>query len=173
MVFRRNSRLGNKINRIKHVIDSEGVLAGGVNSINNIANSVTARAGVFNPVEVEVGATINAFYVTLFVIGATGAPLNGAIQWYIAKQRSGQNSTADFPDPNNVGVSNLRNQIFHQEKGLAGSGDGTAMVFKGVIVVPKGMRRQRDGDQFFIKLNSGDTTNDATFCIQVHYNEFL
>ncbi len=173
MAFRRrSSRLGLKINRLKHVVDVEGALSGGVNSISTIANAVNERGASFNPSQVLVGSTINAFYITLFVIGATGAPLNGAIQWYIAKQRIGQNNITDFPDPDNVGVSDIRNQIFHQEKGLAGSGDGTAMVFKGVIVVPKIYRRQRAGDQFFIKLNSNDVGNDAQFCIQVHYNEF-
>ncbi len=154
------------------MIDSEGVLTGGVESVTPICNAVNVRDDPFKSVQTLVGSTVNALYITLFAIGATGAPVNGSIAWYVAKQRIGQNSSTNFPDPRAVGDSEIRNQVFHQEKGLAGSGDGTAMAFKGVVVVPKIYRRQRAGDQFFIKLVSTDATNDAQFCLQIHYNEF-
>ncbi len=159
------------VNKIKHVVDNFGNLSGGVVSVIPQVTTVVADSAVFNPAEVKLARTINAFFVSIFVIGSTGAPLNGSIDWYIAKVRSGQ-TFGSFPDPGQTGISDVRNQIFHEEKGLAGSGDGTAMAFKGVIVVPRGMRRMREGDVFLLKLKSGDVTSDATFCTKFIFNSF-
>ncbi len=171
MVFRR-SLSARPIQKIKHVIDSEGALAGAANSVNVILQAVQATGSPFVPGDVKFSATVNAFFLSIFNIGATGSGQDGSINWYIAKAHAFQDATTDFPDPGNTGSSALRNQIFHEEKGLAGSADGSPMVFKGVIVVPKGMRRIRQGDSFFIKLRSTDATNNVNFCIKAIYNEF-
>ncbi len=124
----------------------------------------------FKPGDIRVGATINGFYLSIFVIGSTGAPLSGPINWYIAKTGEGQ--FASLPEPGQTGVSKLRNQIVHEEKGLSGSGDGTPMVFKGVIAVPRGMRRMREGDQWQVVINgtTGDTNN---FCVKSIYKSYF
>ncbi len=122
------------------------------------------------PSEVMVGAKINGFFISYFLIGGTGAPVGGSQNWYIA-QRHSEQSNASFPDPGETGTSLLRNQIIHEEKGLVGSGDGTAMAFKGVIVVPRGMRRMREGDDWLLvaKNNSTDSVN---FCLKSIYKSF-
>ncbi len=157
---------------IKHVVDTEGALSGGAQSIVTIATTGAVRSSPFNPVENIVGDHVNAIFLSIYLIGATGSGQSGAINWYIAKNRFGQSTTTNFPDAGNTGVSLVRNQIFHEEKGLAGSADGTPMAFKGVIMVPKGMRRMREGDGFFIKLNSTDITNDVNFCVKAIYKSF-
>ncbi len=159
------------VNRIKHVVDSEGVLTGAASSTTDIANAVVTRNAVFNPVEVEVGEQINGVFVSIFNIGASGVGANGSINWYVGKRRGGQ-SLSDFPAAGQTGVSNVRNQIFHEEKGLAGSQDGTPMAFKGVIVIPKGMRRMREGDVIFFRFRSTDATNDVNFCLKSIYNSY-
>ncbi len=169
---RRTSRLGTQIHSIKHVIDSEGALTGASSSTNVFATAVVARNTVFNPAEVVVGETVNGIFLSIFMIGATGSGQDGSLNWYIAKSRSGQLPGADFPDPGSTGISDLRNQIFHEEKGLAGSADGTAMAFKGVVVIPRSMRRMREGDQLFIKLRSTDAVNNVNFCIKSIYKSF-
>ncbi len=169
MAFGRRRSL-QPLNSTKHVIDSEGGLTS-TPSTNVIAEGVTVLNAVLNPVQCVTGSVVNGVYVSLFVIGDTGAPVGGSITWYICKARSGQDFTNDFPLPVAVGTSDVRNQIFHQEKGLAGSGDGTAMVFKGVIAIPKSMRRMREGDRIAIRimLNSADS---AQFCLQSIYKSW-
>ncbi len=171
MVFRRRFRSMSPINRVKHVVDSSGAVVGGTSSRNDIVTTAVVRPDPYNPSFSVLGSTINAIFLSIFVIGSTGAPLSGPIDWYIAKSRSGQNPTTNFPEPGNTGVSEVRSQIFHEEKGLSGSGDGTPMVFKGVIAIPKHMRRVREGDVIFVKISAttGDTNN---FCIKAIYNEF-
>ncbi len=166
--FRNSSR--RPINSIKHIIDSFGNLSGAAPSVNDIVVAVpNVDPAVFNPLNVRVGATVNAFFLSVFVIGATGAPLNGPIDWYLIKTHTSQTS---LPPAGGTGTSSLRNQIIHEEKGLAGSGDGTPMAFKGVIVIPRGMRRMREGDKWTILIKSEDATSDGQFCIKAIYKSF-
>ncbi len=165
MPFRRRVPL----NSLKHVVDLEGGLTS-TKSVSVIAQQTAVRSsGAFNPVEVLTGERINAFFITVFIKGSSGTTVNGSQNWYIMKQHAGQ--AAVVPDPANTGQSNIRNQIFHEEKGLVGSGDGVPMIFKGVIVVPRGMRRIREGDVFqLVLLNNG--TDAAEFCIKAIYKSF-
>ncbi len=168
MPFRRMSRLGNIVKSYKHVVDLEG----GLTSTASVNVLATGTDDVISPLtQVPTGSTINGIFISFYIIGDTGAPLAGPLDWYIAKLRSGQTAATDFPAPGLTGVSSVRNQIFHEEKGLSGSGDGTPMVFKGVIVIPKGMRRMRAGDVIFIKAKS-NTTDTPSFCIKAIYKHF-
>ncbi len=163
------SRLGNQIHSFKHVIDTSGGLTS-TKSIVSLALGVEVKT-VDSPNQVLVGETINGIYLSIFIIGSTGAPLEGPLDWYIAKARAGQNQNTSFPDPGNTGISDVRNQIIHEEKGLSGSGDGTPMVFKGVIAIPKGMRRMREGDEIIVQLKA--TGADApNFCVKAIYKSF-
>ncbi len=170
MPFRRGSRLGNLIQSKKHVVDAGGGLTDATSTVI-LSTSVAQPDFSTTPTEVEIGSTVNGMFIIINIIGSTGAPLSGPVDWYISKFRSGQNINTSFPDPGNTGIASVRNQIFHEEKGVPGSGDGTPHVFKGVIAIPRGMRRQREGDQFFIKLkmSTGDT---GTFCLKSIYKEF-
>ncbi len=172
VVFRRRSSALRPVNRIKHVLDVEGTLlqSGAVVTVP-LATVVAVRTDPINPVEVEVGSTVNGFFLSVFVVGATGAPLGTtSVNWLIGKKHSGQS----LPAPTTVGTSDLRNQIVHEEKGLAGSGDGTPMAFKGVVGVPRGMRRNRSGDQWELKLSlTASATADAVFCVKAIYNSYF
>ncbi len=172
MPFRRGYSSKRPVNSVKHIVDTFGELAGAVDSGNIFATTVPNTDSVtFNPVSVRMGATVNAFFISLFIIGATGAPLNGPLDWFLIKTHTGQ--AAQVPSPGATGTSNLRNQIIHEEKGLAGSGDGTAMAFKGVVMIPRGMRRFREGDNWRIVIRSEDTTNNAQFCLKVIYKSYF
>ncbi len=157
------------INSIKHIIDTEGALTGGGSSSVEIAIAVPNVGTSFVANQVRVGAKVNGFFLSVFAIGATGSGQTGSINWFIMKLHSGQTS----PTPGGTGTSDMRNQIIHEEKGLAGSADGTPMAFKGVVVVPRGMRRMREGDRFLIKLVSTDATNDVNFCVKAIYKSFF
>ncbi len=126
---------------------------------------------VFAPGDVRVGAKINGFFLSIFFIGATGSTTGGSINWYIIKEHA--NQTNFLPVPGQTGTSTMRNQIFHEEKGLAGSEDGTPMAFKGVIVVPRGMRRMREGDAFRIVFKGGNDTEEWSFCIKAIYKSYF
>ncbi len=173
MVFRRRSSALRPVNSIKHVIDTEGALAmTGASSISDVVVAVpNLDPNSFTPNEVRVGAKVNGFFISVFIIGSSGAGIGASINWYIIKVHDQQTV---LPLPGETGSSAIRNQIFHEEKGLAGSADGTPMAFKGVIAVPKGMRRMRQGDKFqiVIALNAA-ATDAATFCLKAIYKSYF
>ncbi len=168
MVFRRRSRLGQVIDSYKHIIDTSG----GLSSTASVISLATGIDTVTDPkTQVPTGAIVSGIFISFYIIGSSGAPRTGPIDWYIGKLRTGQNGTTDFPDPGQTGGSGVRNQILHEEKGLSGSGDGTPMVFKGVIAIPRSMRRMRDGDVIFIKA-IGTGTDNPNFCVKAIYKHF-
>ncbi len=161
------------INSIKHVLDTEGALTGGTASAVPVLVAVpNVDTTTFVPGDVRVGAKVNGIFLSIFMIGATGAGQTGSLNWYIGKQHSAQ-VLSNEAQPGNTGISKVRNQIFHEEKGLAGSADGTPMAFKGVIVIPRGMRRMREGDSIVVVLRSTDTMNDVNFCVKAIYKSYF
>ncbi len=165
MPFRRRM---NPIQSYKHIIDAGGGLTSTVSTVD-VSQAVQARTGA-SPNECVIGETVNGLFVIVNILGATGQGVTGPVDWYIIKQRSNQ-AVGTLPDPGNTGNDIMRSQIFHEEKGVSGSADGTPHVFKGVIVVPPNMRRQREGDKFLIRLKMTDP-DTGTFCVKVIYKSF-
>ncbi len=168
---RRGSSLGTIIDSKKHIIDIESVLVSAGTTVTIPFVTVTAsQSDPFVAGEVPYGSRINGFFISFFALGATGSAIGGSVNWYIIKTHQGQTS---LPNPGATGISNLRNQIVHEEKGLAGSGDGTPMAFKGVVVVPKSMRRLREGDGWLLiaRLDPKAVTN-ADICFKAIYKAF-
>ncbi len=173
LVPRFQRRALSPINSIKHVVDAEGTLTeNGAASIVPLVVAVpNVDSSTFTPGDVRVGGKVNGIFLSIFVIGASGAQIGASVNWYIIKTHDQQTS---IPLPGNTGVSELRNQIFHEEKGLAGSGDGTPMAFKGVIAIPRGMRRMRQGDQIQVSLSiNALATSDANFCVKAIYKSYF
>ncbi len=80
------------------------------------------------------------------------------IDWYIIHSPGNAFGTTfdatNLPTPGATGVHNNKNKIIHTEKGLSGvavaasNAYGNAMVFKGVIRLPRGKQRVAAGDQW-------------------------
>ncbi len=169
MVFRRGRSL-TPINSIKHILDIEGVWTSAA-SESVIAVAVpNVDTTTFKPGDIRVGGKINGIFFSVFAIGDTGAPVAGSVNWYFVKKHTGQG--ASTPIAGQTGTSPMRNQIIHEEKGVPGSGDGTPMVFKGVIAIPRGMRRMREGDSWSIIANT-TTASQVNFCIKAIYKSYF
>ncbi len=167
-------RMGSSIrpvNSIKHIIDAEGALSAATASGVPLAVTVPTFSATFKPGDIRIGGKINGFYISVFMIGTGASGQQGSLNWILYKEHAGQAAIA--PTPNNVGISEIRNQVIHQEKGLAGSEDGSPMIFKGVIAIPRGMRRMREGDTWFIRLLNTDAVNDVNFCVQSIFKSYF
>ncbi len=159
------------INRIKHVADSQTSIP-----INTNVPVIIAVAKD-NPVlsvasECALGCKINAFFISVEVVASeldAGATPN--FYWYLWKN-PGANLTA--PQPNSVGTSDNKKHVIHQEMVMINAVvNGTPRsVFKGVIVIPKGMRRMGPEDQWLMQHFIPSTGVTVNSCAQVHYKEF-
>ncbi len=152
----------------KKVVDTEGSLADASDSVSvfMVGEGSVPTAGVAN---VPNGARINGIFVSVFLLGDSGSGAVGSLNWYIACRRQAQSAVTDFPSPGATGDSPVRNQIIHEEKGLAGSLDGTPMVFKGVIAIPRQYRRVREGDNWFLKVKG---LTGYQFCFKTVYKYY-
>ncbi len=139
-------------------MESSGILAAGTNSVlDNIIVGVD-QADLAVTDEVTTGSKVNGFYFSCFFIAEGGEISNEVplVDWYIIKNPSSTfASTFDathLPTPGAQGSNANKKFIIHSEKGLTGGGDaslaGVPMIFKGVIVIPRGYRRIGVNDKF-------------------------
>ncbi len=166
MVFRRRSNL-RPIHRIKHVVDEQGGLTVGTQVAAIIANSVDAPV-LANDDQCETGSKINSFFITCEVAAQSAAALSNC--YFALYKNPGNNLTP--PNINVVGQSDQKNLFIHQEMVMLERADNgnPRTLFKGVILVPRGMRRNAPNDRWLILLLSPGLIVD--YCIQVHYKEF-
>ncbi len=104
-------------------------------------------------IECPVGASIRSVHVVVQMSStAGGVGLVGA--WYMTIFRHGQTGV-DFPAPQwtAIGLSTIRNQIWHSEMFVVGSNDSNGYRFQKQILVPKWCQRVRAGDFMAIRTN--------------------
>ncbi len=105
--------------------------------------------------EVPVGAKISRIFVSLNFVSATGGDTS-SFKWYLAKSRSGQSGATDFPtaDWSDIGLSQVRNQIFYSVTSQVGTEDAGPYKFGRWLKIPKIYQRMRAGDAFFVKVSN-------------------
>ncbi len=169
--FRRNQMAIRPVNRIKHVVDSGVTLAKATNLAQNLALTIdTPSLGATS--SVETGSKINGFYLRVEI--ASNDPIDvGAIPnvyMYVWKNVGGNLTVIN---PNAVGSNDNKRFVIHQEMSMIenkGQGSNSRTLFNGVIVVPKGMRRNAPNDVWQLVVLSPSL--DVALCFQCHYKEF-
>ncbi len=117
----------------------------------------------------ETGSTVNAIYLRVEVVntGVTGVLSNA----YMLVGKNPGNNIA-LPVANTVGTDDNKRFVFHQEMVMLQIVDNSnpRTLFNGVIVIPKGYRRNAPDDRLQLKIFSPGV--ELTFCVQCHYKEF-
>ncbi len=169
MPFRRRS-FGSAIrpvHRIKHVVDFQGVLVAGTNKTETLISTVDAPV-LANTNEVETGSKVNGIYLHVELIATSAAALPNV--YMLIMKNPGANVAV--PAPNAVGANDAKRYVIHQEMVMfQKQADGNPRtLFNGVIVIPRGYRRQGPADLLQIKMLAPGVA--AEYCIQCHYKEF-
>ncbi len=155
------------VNRIKHVFDFQGATTAGTVDLRTIINTVDAPVlGSSN--QVETGSLVNAIYLKVEVVATSSAALSNCYMM-IAKNPGGN---LTLPSPNIVGTSDNKKYIIHQEMLMLQQQDNSnpRTLFNGVIVIPRGYRRNGPNDTLTISVLAPGV--NINFCIQAHYKEF-
>ena len=168
MAFRR--RFGQSlrpVNRIKHVVDFQGGSNAGTAYVVNLL-AATDTPTLAATASVETGSKVNGIYLKVEIYGTSGAALSN-VYMYVAKNPGGN---LTLPAANTVGSNDNKKYVIHQEmvmlQEVADSNPRT--VFNGVIVIPRGYRRNGPNDLLVLTvLAPGVNTN---MCMQAHYKEF-
>ncbi len=161
------------VHRIKHVVDAQ--IAVPVNTaIENVIALVKDAPSLANTNEVETGAKINGFFITVEAITTESATAKTPNFYLAIWKNPGNNIT--MANGNAIGSSDSKNLVIHQEMVMlqgSASDDGVPRnIFKGVVVVPKGMRRCAPNDRWQIQYFIPSTGVATVTCLQVHYKEF-
>lgn len=169
MVFRRrNSMSLRPINRIKHVVDSQGVLATpGTAVVVQLIETVDAPV-IANTAENVTGSKVNGIYLKVECYATSTAAL---ANFYMAIFKNPGNALTN-PAINAIGASDIKKYIIHQEmvmleKNTTGN---PRTVFNGVIAIPKGYRRNGPDDRLKCILLAPGVT--VEYCLQCHYKEY-
>ncbi len=168
MPFRRRS--GNSlrpVNRIKHVIDSQAAATAGTQIATSLIDTEDAP-DLADTDSVHTGSTVNAIYLKAEAVALTSAALPNI---YMAVFKNPA-SALTAPNANVIGSSDLKKYFIHQEMNMMQRQDGSnpRTLFNGVIVIPKGYRRNRPDDNMSVLFFSPGI--NFKVCVQCHYKEF-
>ncbi len=163
----RSGNLLRPVNRIKHVVDLQFATAAGA-AISQDLILATDTPTLANSEEVQTGSTINGIYLKLEANATTSAALPNA--YMIVAKNPGGNIV--LPAPNQVGLSNNKRFVIHQEMIMFQQQDNSnpRTVFNGVIKLPKGYRRFAPNDSLQMRVLSPGVATQ--WCFQCHYKEF-
>ncbi len=155
------------VNRIKHVFDEQGGIVAGTQVLVRILRTVDTPT-LANTDDVETGSTVNGIFLNVEVVATSSAALPN-IYMMVFKNPGG---TFTPPNANAVGVSDLKKYSIHQEMVMLQeqTGSNPRTLFKGVIVIPRGYRRNGPGDLIQVALFAPG--NAMSYCVQAHYKEF-
>ncbi len=157
------------VNRIKHVVDFQGGIASGAGLTVNLI-SATDTPVLADTDGVETGSKVNAIYLLIEVtrVGTTSDVLPN-VYMYVAKNPGGN---LTLPEANVVGSNDNKRFVIHQEMVmLQGTNAGNPRtLFKGVIKLPRGYRRQGPNDLLVMRVHTPGV--GISLCVQCHYKEF-
>ncbi len=171
MVFRRNFRRQGlrPVNRIKHVIDRQSALAAGAGENTVLVESNDAPV-IANSNECETGSTVNGIFLVVEATRTgTTSDVLANVYMYVGKNPG---ANLALPEANVVGINDNKKYIIHQEMVmLQGTNAGNPRtVFKGVIAIPRGYRRNGPNDVLVLRVFSAGVA--INYCVQCHFKEF-
>ncbi len=122
--------------------------------------------------EVAIGSKINGFFLTVEGVASESSTTATPNTYVIIYKNPGNNLS--FPNGNVVGADENKRFVIHQEMVMINAVDGGSPrnLFKGVIVIPRGMRRMGPKDQWICQLFTPSTGVAMNVCLQSHYKEF-
>ncbi len=167
VMARRMSMSLRPVHRIKHVVDTQGGLSLGATVNIDLIDTKDAPV-LANTDEVETGSKVNGIFLSVEVNATSSAALPN-VYMIVYKNPGGNLAT---PLPNTIGSNDNKRFVIHQEmvmlQGQTGSNPRT--LFKGVIVIPRGYKRNGPNDRLILVLQSPGV--NIQFCVQCHYKEF-
>jgi len=157
----------------KHIVDTSGL-------VTNVVSISDVIVGADNPTlanvaQVETASTVSAIFLNVQVYRV--AVSSGVARFYfiVWKNPGGALIT---PNPSATGSDADKRHIIHQEMIVLNNSppvDGQTFprtMFKGVIRIPRNLKRFGINDKLSVAFITPDSTGTANFCLQCIYKEF-
>lgn len=165
------------VNSLKHIVDTNGLTSTDVASITDVIDTVTTPNTASGPNQCHIGSTVHAIYLRVEVKGGA-VTASGVENIYMGVFKNPGNLLG-APRLDSVGTTDRRKYMIHQEMIMTNVATAEASfprtLFKGVIKIPKGYKRNGFEDKLQVVLQQrlGETNQTTQFCIQCIYKEFF
>ncbi len=159
------------IHRIKHIVDIQTAVPLNTQVENFLIVGKDAPV-ITSEEHVETGSKVNAIFLTVEAV-ASETSTTATPNLYLAIYKN-PGDQLTFPNANAMGGSTNKKHVIHQEMVMINALDGGSPrnVFKGVIGIPKGMRRFAVDDSLKFQLFIPSTGVAINACAQCIYKEF-
>ncbi len=171
VVFRRRMNMAVRpIHRIKHVVDFSGQLTAATALFVNLVSTVDAPV-IANTSECETGSKVNGIFLNVEVASNEAFDTGAIPQVYMAVLKNPMGDITTF-NVTTAGDDDRKRYLIHQEMVMINNtiGGNPRTLFKGVIVIPKGFRRNGPSDKLQVVIQS--TALNIVVCVQCIYKEF-
>ncbi len=173
MVFRQRNRL-RPINSIKHVLDLQSTVASGTADLINLVSPVD-NPDTTTFTQVAIGSQVSSIFLNVQIVNETDATglINNAYM-FVFGNPGGNVQASAIPDVNAVGISDMRKQVIHQEMAMLSDANDSIPItlFKGVIRIPRKMRRMGINDLITLKIGTPTGGAAINVCVQCIYKEY-
>ena len=161
------------INTLKHTIDSQQSIPAGTATNITLASAAESAESTI-AVQTDIGSKISSIFLNVQVVNSTNAvgAINNAYMFVYGNP--GNNvPTSSIPDVNEVGISNFRKMVFHQDMAMLSDANDSIPItlFKGVLKVPRKFQRQGVGDRLVVKVGTPTGGAELDACVQCIYKE--
>ncbi len=159
------------VHRIKHVVDIQTAVP--VNTkLENVIVNATDNPTIGLTRDVETGAKVNGVFITVEAVASESSTTATPNLYLAIYKNPGGNLT--FPNANAVGTNDNKRFVLHQEMVMINAVDGGSPrnVFKGVVVLPRGLKRFGPNDTLVLQLFIPSTGVAVNACMQFHFKEF-
>ncbi len=161
------------VRSLKHIVDVASSTVTTIQTVIPLISAVDAPA-IGAPTDIEQGSQVSAIYLRAEVLAT--AVYAGVPRIYMAVFKNpGNNLTV--PNPSNVGISDNRKHVIHQEMIMVAPLADSAFprtMFQGVIRIPPRLKRFGFNDRMVVTFQhaAGETTGISNVCVQCIYKEF-
>jgi len=160
------------IQRIKHVVDAEGVVDETPIVSVDLINTVDAPV-ITGTNQVITGSTVHGIYLRVEAVASGGSARPNLFMCIF--KNPGVNLGALTFDPRAIGANDNKRFVIHQEMVMLSEPTANIprTVFNGVIKIPKGLKRFGPSDRLTMNIVMGtNSLIDADWCLECHFKEF-
>ena len=159
------------VNTLKHTVDRQEVIPAGT-AIDLALVIATENAVSTTAADNDVGSHVRNIFLNVQVINSTDATgLVNNVYMYVYGNPG--NEINSFPLVNEVGISNLRKMVFHQEMAMMSDSNDSIPItlFKGVLKIPRKFSRLGVDDRIVVRVGTPTGGAEVTACVECIYKE--
>ncbi len=161
------------INTLKHTVDRQESIGAGT-AVDLALVIATENAVSTTAADNDVGSHVRNIFLNVQIVPTTDATgLINNVYMYVYGNPGNTITSGTFPNVNEVGSSNLRKMIFHQDMAMMSDSNDSIPItlFKGVLKIPRKFSRLGVDDRIIVRVGTPVGGAVINACVQCIYKE--